>query len=105
MGSGCIIQFGGDRMEELVIRHGTRMLDALAIAFPDDLQQELGASDTEMISLVGRCIASQMCNWVEMMGHVGIGEEDALELMTSNVSSALEMVKAQESKLIPSAMH
>lgn len=89
-----VIMFGGERMEELVIRHGTRMTDALQMAFPDDLQQELGATDAEMISLVGRCIASMMCNWVEMMAHVGIPEEDALQLMTGNVSAAMECVRA-----------
>lgn len=92
-------------MEELVIRHGTRMTDALQTAFPDDLQQELGATDAEMISLVGRCIASMMCNWVEMMAHVGICEEHALELMTTNVSAAMECVRAGHGHHTPSQLN
>ena len=88
------VRFGGDRMEELVIRHGTRHLEALEHAFPEGLQQELGATDVEMVSLVGRFIASQMCNWVEMMATIGVPEEAALELMTTNVSMALAHVHA-----------
>lgn len=100
-----VISFGGDRMEELVIRHGTRMTDALQNAFPDDLQKELGATDAEMISLIGRCIASMMCNWVEMMNSVGISDEDALQLMTMNVSAAMECVRAGHGHHHPSQVN
>lgn len=100
-----VIVFGGNRMEELVIRHGTRMTDALNVAFPDDLQKELGATDAEMISLIGRCIASMMCNWVEMMNHVGICEEDALQLMTLNVSAAMECVRAGHGHHLPNQVN
>lgn len=92
-------------MEELVIRHGNRMTEALCHAFPDDLQQELGATDAEMISLIGRCIASQMCNWVEMMAAVGIEEADALALMTGNVAAAMEQVRAGNGHYAPNEVN
>lgn len=100
-----VIQFGGDRMEELVIRHGTRVNEALEHMFPDTLQKELGATDAEMVSLVGRTVASQMCNWVEMMQSCGATVEDAVEMMSNNVMTAIEHVQSGCVHTVPERMN